>query len=149
VKWAQKLENGLLEENLDKNLDKNLYIDRILDIVLEYAGKRRIVFSCFDAECCVMLRNKQNIFPVMFLTIGKTQRYPKYSNPCCNSMDNAVKFASANEVCKINTKSCSLNLITYFWCVILQLLGVVAHTEDLLQDISQIDLAKELGLVCN
>lgn len=100
VKWAQKLENGTFEENFSSPIDKNLYIDRILEVVLESAGRRRIVFSCFDAECCVMLRNKQNIFPVMFLTVGKTKRYPKYHNPCCNSMDNAVKFASSNEVIK-------------------------------------------------
>lgn len=100
VKWAQKLENGLLEDNHSVLIEKNLYIDKILEAVLNYGGKRKIVFSCFDAECCVMLRNKQNIYPVMFLTVGKTKRYPKYFNPCCNSMDNAVKFASANEVCK-------------------------------------------------
>lgn len=97
VKWAQMLENGLLEDN-HSSIDRNLYVDRILDAVLAYAGKRKIVFSCFDAEICVMLRNKQNIYPVMFLTVGKTKRYPKYYNPCCNSMDNAVKFASGNEV---------------------------------------------------
>lgn len=102
VKWAQKLENGMLEDNHSVLIEKNLYIDKILEVVLEHGGKRKIVFSCFDAECCVMLRNKQNIYPVMFLTIGKTKRYPKYNNPCCNSMDNAVKFASANEVCEIN-----------------------------------------------
>lgn len=97
VKWAQLLENGLMEDN-HSSIDRNVYVDKILDIVLEYGGRRKIVFSCFDAEICVMLRNKQNIYPVMFLTVGKTKKYPKYYNPCCNSMDNAVKFAAANEV---------------------------------------------------
>lgn len=58
VKWAQMLENGLLEDN-HSSIDKNLYVDCILDVLLTKAGKRRIVFSCFDADICVMLRNKQ------------------------------------------------------------------------------------------
>lgn len=80
VKWAQLLANGTLEDN-HMSIDKNLYVDRILEIVLANSGKRRIIFSCFDADICVMLRNKQNIFPVMFLTLGTTNRYPKYYNP--------------------------------------------------------------------
>jgi hypothetical protein len=34
----------------------------------------------------------------MFLTIGQTQKYPKYYNPCGSSIENAVKFSVANEV---------------------------------------------------
>jgi hypothetical protein len=34
----------------------------------------------------------------MFLTIGQTQRYPKYNNPCGSCMETAVKFSVANEV---------------------------------------------------
>jgi glycerophosphocholine phosphodiesterase GPCPD1 len=80
IKSAQQLEDGTLEAN-HVAFDKNLYVDRILDVVLEKAGMRRIVFSSFDADICVMLRNKQNIYPVMFLTLGKTSRYKQYSNP--------------------------------------------------------------------
>lgn len=43
---------------------------------------------------------------------------------CCNTIQNAVKFSVANE-----------------------LLGIVAHTEDLLRDISQVNLAKDNGLI--
>lgn len=123
MKSAQKLENGALEDN-HSSIDKNLYVDCILDVVLAKGGNRRIVFSCFDADICVMLRNKQNMYPVMFLTLGQTARYPQYHDPRCNKIENAVKFASANE-----------------------LLGIVAHTEDLLRDISQVNLAKDMGLV--
>lgn len=80
VKWAQLLENGQLEEN-HQGIDRNIYVDCILNTVLANSGKRRIIFSCFDADICVMLRNKQNIFPVMFLTLGRSDRYPKYHNP--------------------------------------------------------------------
>lgn len=112
-----------MEDN-HSSIDKNLYVDCILDVVLAKAGNRRIVFSCFDADICVMIRNKQNLYPVMFLTLGQTARYPQYHDPRCNKIENAVKFASANE-----------------------LLGIVAHTEDLLRDISQVNLAKDMGLV--
>jgi glycerophosphocholine phosphodiesterase GPCPD1 len=80
VKWAQLLENGSLEEN-HTSIDRNLYVDCILNVVLAKSGKRRIIFSCFDADICVMLRTKQNIFPVMFLTVGRSDRYAKYYNP--------------------------------------------------------------------
>lgn len=80
VKWAQMLENGQPEDD-PTSIDKNLYVDRILEVVLDKAGSRRIVFSCFDADVCAMLRNKQNIYPVMFLTLGISKRYPKYYNP--------------------------------------------------------------------
>lgn len=80
VKWAQMLENGQSEDD-PTSIDKNLYVDRILEVVLDKAGSRRIVFSCFDADVCAMLRNKQNIYPVMFLTLGISKRYPKYYNP--------------------------------------------------------------------
>lgn len=124
IKSAQQLVDGTLEDNHASQIDKNLYVDSILDVVLSKGGSRRIVFSCFDTDICVMVRNKQNLYPVMFLTLGQTTRYPQYSNPCCNKIENAVKFAAANE-----------------------LLGIVAHTEDLLRDISQVNLAKEMGLI--
>lgn len=80
VKWAQLLENGMWEAN-HTPIDKNMYVDRILNVVLAKAGTRRIIFSCFDADICVMIRNKQNIYPAMFLTLGTTERFPRYYNP--------------------------------------------------------------------
>ncbi len=77
----QKLEDGTSEAENHSSIDKNLYVDRILDIVLTKAGSRRIVFSSFDPDICVMLRNKQNIYPTMFLLLGKTTRYKNYNNP--------------------------------------------------------------------
>lgn len=123
IKSAQQLEDGTLED-YSSSIDKNLYVDCILEVVLAKAGKRRIVFSSFDPDICIMVRNKQNIYPTMFLTLGKTTRYKQYYNPLCNTIHNAVKFAVANE-----------------------LLGIVAHSEDLLRDISQVNLAKDNGLV--
>lgn len=80
VKSAQQLEDGTLEAD-NGPVDKNLYVDCILDVVLKKAGNRKIVFSSFDTDICLMLRNKQNIYPTMFLTLGVTTRYKQYSNP--------------------------------------------------------------------
>lgn len=80
IKSAQQLEDGTLEAD-QLAIDKNLYVDCILNVVLANAGKRRVVFSSFDPDVCLMLRNKQNIYPTMVLTLGKTTRYKQYHNP--------------------------------------------------------------------
>lgn len=113
VKWSMQLKDGTLE--MDRTIDRNLYVDCILDVVLSKAGSRRIVFSCFDPDICTMLRFKQNMYPVMFLTLGVTEKYPQYHDPRCNTIESAVSNAYAME-----------------------LLGIVAHTEDLLRDSSQV-----------
>ena len=113
VKWSMMLVDGSMETL--SQIDKNLYVDCILDVVLAKGGNRRIVFSCFDPDVCTMLRSKQNLYPVMFLTLGVTSKYPSYFDPRCNQIEMAVKNACANE-----------------------LLGIVAHTEDLLRDQSQV-----------
>ncbi|GMF13782.1 unnamed protein product [Phytophthora lilii] len=48
----------------------NEYIDRVLRCVFDYAGSRRIFFSCFDPSVCIALRAKQAKYPVLFLTYG-------------------------------------------------------------------------------
>ncbi|SPP79069.1 glycerophosphocholine phosphodiesterase GPCPD1 [Drosophila guanche] len=124
IKWSQRLQDGRMEEEFEHVVDRNLYIDCILDVVLRKGGNRRIVLSCFDPDICTMLRFKQNRYPVMFLTLGRTTKYKQYMDPRGNSMELAVWHAVA-----------------------MQLLGIVAHTEDLLRDPSQVNLAKERGLV--
>lgn len=54
----------------------NDYVDTILRCVFDYAGSRRIFFSCFDASVCVLLRAKQTRYPVLFLTYGSVQAAP-------------------------------------------------------------------------
>ncbi|XP_061392048.1 glycerophosphocholine phosphodiesterase GPCPD1 [Musca vetustissima] len=124
VKWSQRLHDGTMEEEFEHIIDRNLYVDCILDVVFRKAGKRRVVFSCFDPDICTMLRFKQNRYPVMFLTIGVTEKYQKYLDPRGNRIETAV-----------------------FNSLAMELLGIVAHTEDLLRDPSQVNLAKERGLV--
>lgn len=114
IKWNMELNDGSFEiDRINKN--QNLYLDRILDVVLTKAANRRIVFSCFDPDICTMLRYKQNIYPVMFLSLGVTDRYTKFNDPRCNTIENGLYNAYSAE-----------------------LLGIVAHTEDLLRDSSQV-----------
>ena len=51
-----------------------------LKVLLEHSGERRVVISCFDSEACIMLKKKQNKFPVLFLTQGQSQKYPPYKD---------------------------------------------------------------------
>lgn len=115
IKWSQRLLDGTMEEEFEHVIDRNLYVDCILDVVFRKAGKRRVVFSCFDPDICTMLRFKQNRYPVMFLTIGVTEKYQKYLDPRGNRIETAV-----------------------FNSLAMELLGIVAHTEDLLRDPSQV-----------
>lgn len=122
IKWSQRQEDGTMEEGYEHVVDKNLYLDCILDVVFRKAGSRRIVFSCFDPDTCTMLRFKQNRYPVMFLTLGG--KHLKFMDPRGRTIETAVFNALAME-----------------------LLGIVAHTEDLLRDPSQVNLAKERNLI--
>lgn len=53
-----------------KVYERNQFVDTILKIVFEFAGERKIMFSCFEPDVCIMLRNKQPRYPVFFLTAG-------------------------------------------------------------------------------
>ena len=51
--------------------EMNAYVDAILKCVFDHAGaSRRLFFSCFDPNICVLLRAKQATYPVLFLTYG-------------------------------------------------------------------------------
>lgn len=122
IKWTMKLEDGTYE--LYHPTDLNLYLDTILEVVLRYGGDRRIIFSCFNPDICQVIRLKQNKYPVMFLTIGESEVYPKYADPRCWSVKAAVQYATMIEI-----------------------LGINVHTEDLLRVPSLVQLVKEMNLI--
>lgn len=122
IKWTMQLYDGSYE--LYHPTDLNLYLDTILEVVLRYGGKRRIVFSCFNADCCAMIRMKQNKYPVMFLTQGETVHYPRYNDPRCWSIKSAAQYGA-----------------------MVELLGINVHTEDLLRDPSLIRYATMNDLI--
>ncbi|KAK7094777.1 putative glycerophosphocholine phosphodiesterase GPCPD1 homolog 2 isoform X2 [Littorina saxatilis] len=122
IKYPQNLENGECE--MENYFDLNVCIDRILDVILKHAGERKIVFSTFHADTCIMVNLKQNKYPVLFLTNGPTQRYTPYSDWRCTTFQHGISFAKAEG-----------------------LLGVNLQAEGLLQDLSLIPHIQSLGLV--
>uniref|UniRef100_A0A8C7SFH0 Glycerophosphocholine phosphodiesterase 1 n=1 Tax=Oncorhynchus mykiss TaxID=8022 RepID=A0A8C7SFH0_ONCMY len=88
------------------------------------AGKRRIVFSCFDPDVCTMVRQKQNKYPILFLTQGISEIYPELMDIRCRTTQIAMSFAQSEN-----------------------LLGISAHTEELLQNLEHIREAQSKGLV--
>ncbi|KAL8602133.1 hypothetical protein ACOMHN_007402 [Nucella lapillus] len=122
IKYPQVLETGENEE--DNFFDSNHFIDTILAVVLKYAGNRKIIFSTFHADTCVMVRLKQNKYPILFLSNGPTQRYTPYKDWRCASFQHGINFAKAEG-----------------------LLGVNFQAEGLLQDLALIPYIQSLGLV--
>ncbi|XP_046535752.1 glycerophosphocholine phosphodiesterase GPCPD1 isoform X4 [Equus quagga] len=120
----QLLKDGMWDGNLSTYFDMNLFLDIILKTVLENSGKRRIVFSSFDADICTMVRQKQNKYPILFLTQGKSDIYPELMDLRSRTTPIAMSFAQFEN-----------------------LLGINAHTEDLLRNPSYIQEAKAKGLV--
>ncbi|XP_050675509.1 glycerophosphocholine phosphodiesterase GPCPD1 isoform X4 [Leptidea sinapis] len=122
LKWTMELKDGTFE--LNNPFDMNTYVDKVLEVVLKNGNERRIVLSCFNPDICTMVRNKQNKYPVMFLTVGVSEKYPPYRDPRCLSIPAAVQNAISSDI-----------------------LGIVVHTEDLLRDPTQVKLATDAGLV--
>lgn len=116
------MQDGTFE--LNHPFDLNLYLDIIIKVVLEHGGNRKIVFSCFNPDICMMIRLKQNKYPVVFLTQGVTVKYPTYHDPRCQTIPMAMRHALSADI-----------------------LGINVHTEDILRDPSQVKLVKDAGLI--
>ena len=78
IKKANQYEKT--DELLIQNyVDMNFYVDEILKIVFEnipVGNKRKLAFSCFDANICEMLNLKQSRFPVLYLILGEFLTVP-------------------------------------------------------------------------
>ncbi|KAM5164634.1 glycerophosphocholine phosphodiesterase GPCPD1 isoform 2-T2 [Mantella aurantiaca] len=124
IKWICQEKSGKWDGNLSTYFDMNLFLDIILKTVLEKAGNRRIVFSCFDADICTMVRLKQNKYPILFLTQGHSEIYPELMDLRSRSTPIAMSFAQFENI-----------------------LGINVHTEDLLKNPHYVHEAKSKGLV--
>uniref|UniRef100_A0A4W5JSU7 Glycerophosphocholine phosphodiesterase 1 n=1 Tax=Hucho hucho TaxID=62062 RepID=A0A4W5JSU7_9TELE len=122
--WYCLQQDGSWEGNLSSYFNMNLFLDIILSCVLQRAGKRRIVFSCFDPDVCTMVRQKQNKYPILFLTQGISETYPELMDIRCRTTQIAMSFAQSENI-----------------------LGISAHTEELLQNLEHIREAQSKGLV--
>ncbi|NXS06739.1 GPCP1 phosphodiesterase, partial [Neodrepanis coruscans] len=124
IKWISQQRDGQWDGNLSTYFDMNLFLDIILKTVLMNAGRRRIVFSSFNADICTMIRHKQNKYPVLFLTQGESKLYPELMDLRSRTTPLAITFAQFEN-----------------------LLGINVHSEDLLRNPSFIKRAISEGLV--
>uniref|UniRef100_A0A3B3YXM3 GP-PDE domain-containing protein n=1 Tax=Poecilia mexicana TaxID=48701 RepID=A0A3B3YXM3_9TELE len=124
LKWISQMKDGTWDGNLSSYFNMNTFLDIILTCVLLNAGKRRIIFSCFDPDICTMVRLKQNKYPILFLTQGISEKYPELMDMRCQTTQIAISFAQSENI-----------------------LGISAHTEELLKHLNYIGEAQSKGLV--
>ncbi|XP_076016331.1 glycerophosphocholine phosphodiesterase GPCPD1 [Genypterus blacodes] len=124
LKWISQMKDGSWDGNMSSYFNMNAFLDIVLSCVLRNAGRRRIVFSCFDPDVCTMVRNKQNKFPILFLTQGISEKYPELMDVRCQTTQIAMSFAQSENI-----------------------LGISAHTEELLKNLHHIREAQSKGLV--
>ncbi|XP_070843098.1 glycerophosphocholine phosphodiesterase GPCPD1 [Chaetodon trifascialis] len=124
LKWISQMKDGSWDGNLSSYFNMNTFIDIILSCVLLKGGKRRIVFSCFDPDICTMVRQKQNKYPILFLTQGISDKYPELMDIRCQTTQIAISFAQSENI-----------------------LGISGHTEELLKNLTYIGDAQSKGLV--
>uniref|UniRef100_A0A672T186 Glycerophosphocholine phosphodiesterase GPCPD1-like n=1 Tax=Sinocyclocheilus grahami TaxID=75366 RepID=A0A672T186_SINGR len=124
LKCICQFKDGSWDAKLSTYFNMNQFLDIILTCVLQNAGNRRIVFSCFDPDVCTMVRQKQNKYPILFLTQGVTDLYPELMDIRCQSTKIAMSFAQSENI-----------------------LGISAHTDELLRNMAFIREAQSKGLV--
>jgi glycerophosphodiester phosphodiesterase len=74
-------------------IEINTFVDTILDKMARFVGDRRIFFSSFTPEICILLAIKQQAYPVFFITnIGKRPMFDKEKR--AKSLQVAVRFAT-------------------------------------------------------
>ncbi|PAV55975.1 hypothetical protein WR25_25443 [Diploscapter pachys] len=69
-------------QTVDQNVGFNIEIKypMYMKVVSQHASERRIVFSCFDPDICVLISQKQHYYPVLFLVVGATTRYMPFQD---------------------------------------------------------------------
>lgn len=117
----------MLFESEDQDMDTyavelNTFVDTVLKQVYDLAKSRRIIFSSFHPDLCIMLAFKQPSIPVLFLTDAGTS---PAGDIRAQSLQQAIRFASR-------------------W----DLLGVVSASEPLVMCPRLVRVVKESGLVC-
>lgn len=96
IKWPQLLSSGSFESL--QPLDKNLYVNAVLKATMEYGCGRPIIMASFDADICSMLRSKQHMYPVIFLTIGQHSDWESYADLRTHSLSRALQFVQAADI---------------------------------------------------
>lgn len=71
-------------------VNRGLLVDRVLDVLSKVGGARKIVFSSFDPDLCLICKLKQKRYPVFFLTEGA---HVVDDDPRQNSLEAAIVWA--------------------------------------------------------
>ncbi|KAL7736411.1 hypothetical protein ACLKA6_014872 [Drosophila palustris] len=96
IKWPQLRSDGSFESQ--QTIDKNLFVDRILEVVQTSGCGRLNIIKSFDADLCTLLRFKQNMYPVLFLTSSKENAFV---DPRTHNVEQSINFAQAFDLAGI------------------------------------------------
>lgn len=103
-------------------VEANHLVDSVLNCVYRLTKNRTIFFSSFSPEVCILLSNKQHIYPVFFLS--ESGHIPS-SDLRADSLQEAIWFAKS-------------------W----RLAGVISRSEPLVTSPHLIEYVKSAGLLC-
>lgn len=147
LKWPQLLESGKMEAR--KYCEINDFVDKIIDVIELHSRDRKIVLESFDADLVILLRLKQNKFPVVFLNQGMTDCYERYMDIRARSVKSAVYFAHAFDLAGIDL------ILDYFVMSGKKLVNFINDHNlvarawgDISDDIGKIAFLKEIGIQC-
>lgn len=117
----------MLHETEEQEMDTyavelNSFCDTVLTKVYDMKQKRKVIFSSFNPDICLLLSFKQPSIPILFLTDAGTS---PVGDIRASSLQEAIRFASR-------------------W----NLLGVVSSAEPLCNSPRLVKVVKDSGLVC-
>lgn len=117
----------MLHESEEHDMDAyavelNSFVDTVLTKVYDLGKKRKMIFSSFNPDICLLLSFKQPSIPILFLTDAGICRVCDIR---ASSLQEAIRFASR-------------------W----NLLGVVSAAEPLCNSPRLVKVVKDSGLVC-
>ena len=95
IAFNVEMKYPMLWEAEDRNMDRfvseiNAYVDIVLSIVYRLGGSRSITFSSFSPEVCILLRLKQQDYPVLFLS--KAGSIPT-GDVRCSGLQQSIRLA--------------------------------------------------------
>jgi glycerophosphodiester phosphodiesterase len=117
----------MLHESEEHQMDTyavelNSFVDTVLTKVYDLGKKRKIIFSSFNPDICLLLSFKQPSIPILILTDAGTS---PVGDVRASSLQEAIRFASR-------------------W----NLLGIVSAAEPLCNSPRLVKVVKDSGLVC-
>ncbi|QSZ36134.1 hypothetical protein DSL72_007259 [Monilinia vaccinii-corymbosi] len=127
VGFNVEMKYPMLHETEEQEMDTyavelNSFCDTVLTKVYDMKQKRKVIFSSFNPDICLLLSFKQPSIPILFLTDAGTS---PVGDIRASSLQEAIRFASR-------------------W----NLLGVVSAAEPLCNSPRLVKVVKNSGLVC-